>query len=1084
MRRLAAIILILIPFFASAQNLVPNGNFETYTTCPGSSTASGIHYCTGWSSMITNTSPDFFHTCSQFNTGIPLNNFGYQQSASGNGYAGIVTAKSNNFREVITRQIQKMVIGVTYEGSISISLADSSRWASNNINFFFFNNLGIINQSNIYSITPQIDLRSAGIQYDSTHWTRLSGTFIADSAYDNIAIGGFLHDTLINVDSNASSMGYTYAYYYIDSVVVKAVNSVYIDSLSDTVLCVNDTFHIGYKTTKKFNPNNVFTAQLSDKNGNFNTLKNLGIYSSDTSGVIMGILPDDIDIGTGYSLRIISSSPADTSIVYYRSLDIGNLDSAGISFYSNSPVCENQTLSIGMLYNTNLGTSHVWTGPSNFASTLSTPSIANMAAANVGNYYVNTHVFGCVQLDTVTVQMNAIAKPVAGSNTPICETDTLHLTASTTTNNVTYSWVGPNNFSSNSPSPYISAATLDATGAYVVTTSISGCSRKDTVAVTVRKIPGSITLSSNTPLCVDDTLRLYSDNQNGNVSFSWAGPNNFSSKSKDTIIANTTASNTGWYYLSVDSNGCVYEDSLYASVAPRPNIPTVSSNGPVCENDTLKLYASSTTSNVTYTWNGPAGFYIKDQNPVIDRTPGNGSGNYNVIVSLNGCTRVGSVAVTVKPAPDSITVSNNGPICTGDTLRLLADSSAGAVTYAWTGPNSFGSIANDTIISNASINRTGWYKMTVNRNGCTYTDSTYAIVFQRPPTPVISYNSPLCVGDTLALSASGSSAYTYTWNGTGSFNATTQNPKRPNAQPTYAGNYQVTATAGNGCISYPGNANITLNPLPFVVISSLPKDTVCENAYAVFTALPANVGPGPQYKWYVNNTLQAAAGPSFSTNTLNNGDVVYCEMTEYTKCVAPSTDQSNNLQMRVLPPIIPSVTITSTPNGGPIPANSYIKFNATASNAGSNPSYQWQVNRTDVVGATADVWSTNTLTNGDTVSVIVTSSYICAQPNALPSNDIVVNIADGIEDIADGYDLSLYPNPNRGQFMIRGTLPASANVTIKILNMLGQTIYMQQHEGQSNELNIPIELNSPASGIYLLQLEVDGSNIFRKFRID
>jgi hypothetical protein len=51
-------------------------------------------------------------------------------------------------------------------------------------------------------------------------------------------------------------------------------------------------------------------------------------------------------------------------------------------------------------------------------------------------------------------------------------------------------------------------------------------------------------------------------------------------------------------------------------------------------------------------------------------------------------------------APPS--VSNNGPICVGDTLMLFADHLDSA-TYSWTGPGSFTSNIEDPIIPNATL---------------------------------------------------------------------------------------------------------------------------------------------------------------------------------------------------------------------------------------------------------------------------------------------------------------------------------------------------------------------------------------------
>jgi hypothetical protein len=85
-------------------NLVPNGNFETYTQCPNGS--GEISTCTDWSSYCG--SADYFNTCADFSTGesVPKNTYGFQPSINGNAYAGIITYYSGSFfREILGHQL-------------------------------------------------------------------------------------------------------------------------------------------------------------------------------------------------------------------------------------------------------------------------------------------------------------------------------------------------------------------------------------------------------------------------------------------------------------------------------------------------------------------------------------------------------------------------------------------------------------------------------------------------------------------------------------------------------------------------------------------------------------------------------------------------------------------------------------------------------------------------------------------------------------------------------------------------------------------------------------------------------------------
>ncbi|MDW8273458.1 MAG: PCMD domain-containing protein [Chitinophagales bacterium] len=58
-----------------------------------------------------------------------------------------------------------------------------------------------------------------------------------------------------------------------------------------------------------FNAGNIFTAQLSDANGNFANPLNIGSISSTASGTISAVVPNNTPAGTGYRIRVVSSNP-------------------------------------------------------------------------------------------------------------------------------------------------------------------------------------------------------------------------------------------------------------------------------------------------------------------------------------------------------------------------------------------------------------------------------------------------------------------------------------------------------------------------------------------------------------------------------------------------------------------------------------------------------------------------------------------------------------------------------------------------------------------------------------------------------
>ena len=94
-----------------------------------------------------------------------------------------------------------------------------------------------------------------------------------------------------------------------------------------------------------------------------------------------------------------------------------------------------------------------------------------------GNYAVmNSNQFGCTATSvpvTVTV-IKSSTPPLASSNSPVYNGMSVNLFASTITG-ATYSWLGPNGFSSNVQNPVIPSVLSNMSGVYTVSANISGC---------------------------------------------------------------------------------------------------------------------------------------------------------------------------------------------------------------------------------------------------------------------------------------------------------------------------------------------------------------------------------------------------------------------------------------------------------------------------------------------------------------------------------------------------------------------------------------------------------------------------------
>jgi endonuclease/exonuclease/phosphatase family metal-dependent hydrolase len=144
--------------------------------------------------------------------------------------------------------------------------------------------------------------------------------------------------------------------------------------------------------------------------------------------------------------------------------------------------------------------SYSWSGPNSFSATSSSITIDNLQPSNAGTYTVTvTDASGCQSTCAASLMVNpAPATPTAANNGPILEGTTLNLTASTV-DGTTYSWTGPNGFTSTDQNPSISNAPAAASGTYSVTvTDSNGCTAvgSTTATVTTLRIT-SITAQGN-----------------------------------------------------------------------------------------------------------------------------------------------------------------------------------------------------------------------------------------------------------------------------------------------------------------------------------------------------------------------------------------------------------------------------------------------------------------------------------------------------------------------------------------------------------------------------------------------------------
>jgi hypothetical protein len=175
----------------------------------------------------------------------------------------------------------------------------------------------------------------------------------------------------------------------------------------------------------------------------------------------------------------------------------------------------------------------------------------------------------------------------------------------------------------------------------------NGCSSSAQQWVNVMSVP--ITVNNSGPVCVGGNLELGSS---GGTSYSWVGPNGFTSNQQNPTISNVAMSHAGAYTVhATGANGCTEEASTTLVVNPPP-VVHAEGNSPVKMGDTIQL---SGTGGVTFDWDGPDSFTSGSQTPLIPNAQIENSGIYTLTATdSNACSSLASVQVFVRDTSLSV----------------------------------------------------------------------------------------------------------------------------------------------------------------------------------------------------------------------------------------------------------------------------------------------------------------------------------------------------------------------------------------------------------------------------------------------
>jgi hypothetical protein len=362
---------------------------------------------------------------------------------------------------------------------------------------------------------------------------------------------------------------------------------------------------------------------------------------------------------------------------------------------------------------------------------------------------------------------------------------------------------------------------------------------------------------------------------------------------------------------------------------------------------------------------------------------------------------------TVTPSVNITTASST--ICAGTSTTFTATPTNGgnAPSYQWkvngtnVGTNS--TTYTSTTLTNGQIVTCVMTSTAACPSATTATSNGITMTVNPTVTPVISITTPtstICPGTSVtvtATSTNGGTAPSYQWKVNGA-NVGTNSTTYTSTSPT---NGQAVTCIMTSNVPCPSATTATSNAITITVTGTVTPTvsispsatTICTGASVTFTATPGNGGTAPSYQWKVNGANAGTNSTTFTTTTLTNGQTVTCVMISNSSCASPATATSNAVTMTVNPILVSSVSIATVNTS--VCGGTSVTFTATPVNGGTAPSYQWKVNGTNA-GTNSATYTTTTLTNGQIVTCIMSSSAACASPATGTSNAVTMTVTPSV----------------------------------------------------------------------------------------
>jgi hypothetical protein len=416
-----------------------------------------------------------------------------------------------------------------------------------------------------------------------------------------------------------------------------------------------------------------------------------------------------------------------------------------------------------------------------------------------------------------------------------------------TTGGVNYSWTPTAGLSNSTIANPV--ATPANTTQYIVSSTTSGCTIKDTVLITVNPNSGlsasvSIGQNTSTAICSGTNVIYTATPNNGGATPSYQWKVNGTNVGSNTYTYATSTLNNGdavtcvmTSALQCVANNPATSNSIVMTVNPNvtPSVAISTPQTSICSGTNAVFTAAPTNGggSPVYQWKKNGVNVGSNANTYLDNAlinmdvisvqlTSNAACASPLIVSSN------SIQMTINQSttPSVSIAASTTTICSGSiaTFTAVATNSGTTPSYQWKVNGTNAGTNSNTFSSTTLPNNAAVTCVVTSNAACstvpTATSNTVTMTVTSPPAaPVASSNSPVSTGGSINLFASTIAGASYTWTGPNGFTSSAQNPVILNATTAMSGTYSVTATV-NTCSGTAGTTSVTVSAAPSSVVIS------------------------------------------------------------------------------------------------------------------------------------------------------------------------------------------------------------------------------------------------------------------------